>query len=103
MKEDRPRKATIIVNHYLRDDQYEWLRDHGNHSVLMRELIDAAMYDPYLLDGAKLARMHRAIRELDAILTEIRSATEAMAANRKRRARAQRRGAVTTLSRSEAK
>lgn len=86
MKEDRPKRATIIVNHYLRDDQYEWLRGHGNHSVLMRELIDAAMYDPYLLDGAKLARMHRSVRELERILSELRSSTH----NRNSRSRSTR-------------
>ena len=91
MTEERKRKA-VIINHYIRDDQYAWLREHGNHSVLIRELIDAAMYDPYLLTGARLATMHRAIRELDTVLTEIRKESEEGGAERKERAQARRRG-----------
>ncbi len=71
MKENRGRRATAIVNHYIRDDQYEWLRNQGSHSVVMRELIDAAMYDPYIITGAQIAKIHRAVKELDALLTEL--------------------------------
>jgi hypothetical protein len=91
------RQHTIVINIYVRPDQYEWLREHGNYSVLLRELIDAAMYDPSSLGRGELARVHRAIRELDTLLAGLRAASDAENAPRRQRTRAQRRGGQRTL------
>lgn len=66
----------VRVNHYVRRDQYEWLRRQPNHTVFIRELIDAAMYDPRLVKGAALARLHRSVRELNRMLSDIEEMTD---------------------------
>jgi hypothetical protein len=53
-----------VIKIYVRPDQYAWLHDHGNYSMLLRELIDAAMHGPPLMSRGNLARLHQAIREL---------------------------------------
>ena len=91
------RQHTVVINIYVRPDQYEWLREHGNYSVLLRELIDAAMYDPSSLGRGELSRVHRAIRELDALLAKLRAASDAENAPRRERTRARQRGGHRTL------
>jgi hypothetical protein len=83
---------TVVVNHHVRDDQYEWLRQYGNSSIVMRELIDAAMYDPTFLRGALLARLHRTVHEVDQLLTELRAASDGTGHERQQRARRRRGG-----------
>jgi hypothetical protein len=95
------RQHTVVINIYIRTDQYEWLREHGNYSVLLRELIDAAMYDPSSLGRGELARVHRAIRELDTLLSGLRAASDAENAPRRDRTRARRRGGHRTIDDSE--
>ena len=106
MPDNARRKHYVVVNHYVREDQYEWLRQHGNHSVLMRDLIDGAMYDPLTLAGARLAELHEVVRTLDRLLTELRTTSEPQAKERRAHAREQRRGAGwrdRSLEASEAK
>jgi hypothetical protein len=91
------RQHTVVINIYVRPDQYDWLREHGNYSVLLRELIDAAMYDPSTIGRGELARVHRAIRELDTLLSQLRAASEAAEAPRRQRTRARQRGGHRTL------
>jgi len=91
------RQHTVVINIYVRQDQYEWLREHGNYSVLLRELIDAAMYNPSSLGRGEMARLHRAIRELDALLSGLRAASDTQNAPRRERTRARRRGGQRML------
>jgi hypothetical protein len=83
---------TVVVNHHVREDQYEWLRQYGNSSIVMRELIDAAMCDPRFLRGSLLARLHRLVRELDGVLTELRAESDVLARERQGRASRRRGG-----------
>jgi hypothetical protein len=94
---DRSRRHTVLINVHVRPDQNEWLRQHGNISVLLRELIDAAMYDPSSLGRGEMARVHRAIRDLDEMLSALRARSEAAGAPRRERARAKRRGGQRML------
>ena len=91
------RQHTVVINIYVRPDQYEWLREHGNYSVLLRELIDAAIYNPASLGRGELARVHRANRELDTLLSGLRAASDAENAPRRERTRARRRGGQRML------
>jgi hypothetical protein len=96
------RQHTVVVNIYVRPDQYDWLREHGNHSVLLRELIDAAMYNPQSLGRGELARLHRAIRELDTLLSGLRESSDVGNEPRKVRTRTRRRGGHQSIDDAEA-
>ena len=76
IENQRTRRDNVIVNLYIRADQYTWLKaQHENQSVVMRRLIDAAILDPRLLSKSELSRMQRLIGEVDQILSDLRRRT----------------------------
>ena len=76
IENQRTRRDNVIVNLYIRSDQYEWLKaQRENQSVVMRRLIDAAIHDPRLLSKSELSRIQRLVGEIDQILSDLRRRT----------------------------
>jgi hypothetical protein len=76
IENQRTRRDNVIVNLYIRSDQYKWLKaQRENQSVVMRRLIDAAIQDPRLLSRSELSRIQRLVGEIDQILSDLRRRT----------------------------